>query len=73
MKFYVIESDRSGTFGCELSKRAAIDEGRKRGEPFRVHRTVIDIPAREAIRRLLANTGGYASESEIVYESPDSQ
>jgi hypothetical protein len=73
MKFYVIETDAGGTVGCEFSRRAAIMTGRTRGESFRVYRETIDIPAREALRLLLAHQGGYASGSELVYTSPDEQ
>lgn len=63
-KFYVIETDSSGTIGCELTKKAAVERATEQGyarDEFKVEAVEVEVTA-ESIRRLLGNLGGYAKE-----------
>lgn len=68
MKFFVVSSDRGGVVGCELTLAVAKVVGTNDGVPFSVERVECPVNA-ETVRRLLGNLGGYATESETVYES----
>lgn len=66
MKFYVFSALDGETFGCETSMKAAHTVGRERcgTDAYTIDLITIDMPPREALRRLLGNLGGYASLSQ---------
>lgn len=68
MKFYVVSSDRGGVVGCTLTLAAAKVVGIDDGPGFTIERVECAVNA-ETVRRLLGNLGGYATESDTVYES----
>jgi hypothetical protein len=67
VKIYVVQDGAGSTLGAEFSLEAAKRLGREdKGRAFSVTRITID-NTRDAVRRLLGNMGGFATESEIVY------
>jgi len=72
MKFYVVSSERDGVAGCERSLRAAHKLGRGLfgAGNYLVQLVVIGVKPSEAVRLLLGNLGGYATETAQVYPTP---
>lgn len=68
MKIYETVSDAGSTLAAEWSLKAAKAAGRAHGGEFVVWRSTVDLSPREAFRAAVKG-GGYATESEIVYES----
>ncbi len=69
MKIYETVLVDGGTIAAEWSLKAAKAAGVANGEPFVVWRSVVDLTPREAFRAAVKG-GGYASATEVVYESP---
>lgn len=63
MKFYIIETDKGETIGCELTRGAANLYAQERGffrDEYSI--TVAECPVNaDTVRRLLGNLGGYAT------------
>ena len=68
MKIYEAVLVDGGTIAVEWSLKAAKAAGRASGEPFVVWRSVVNLSPREAFRAAVKG-GGYADETEVVYES----
>ncbi len=65
--FEVVEVD-GGTIAVEWSLKAAKARGRANGGEFVVWRSIVNMSPREAFRAAVKG-GGYADETEVVYES----
>jgi hypothetical protein len=62
MKFWIIETDRGETIGCELTKKAAFEYAAAGGydrNELEIHCVECDVGS-ETVRRLLGNLGGFA-------------
>lgn len=68
MKVYETVSDAGTTIAAEWSLKAAKAAGRAHGGEFVVWRSIITGSVREALRAAIKG-GGYAAETEIVYQS----
>lgn len=74
--YYIAYSDEDGTLACEFSKAKAIKflqsyYGKSASKRSRVDAVTLGCTAREAVRRLLGNHGGYAGNTETVW--PESE
>lgn len=68
MRFYLVRLLGDEVLACEYSRRAAIATLRAQDMPGEVQCVTLGVPAREAVRRLLGDMGGYAASVETVYE-----
>lgn len=68
MKIYETVSEAGSTVAVEWSLKAAKAAGRAHGGEFVVWRSIVNMSPREAFRAAVKG-GGYADETEVVYES----
>jgi hypothetical protein len=68
MKLYETVTEGGGTIAAEWSLKAAKAAGRAHGGEFVVWRSIVNMTPREAFRAAVKG-GGYADETEVVYES----
>lgn len=70
MNFYVVMGP-DGVVGCTTIKGTAVKLAKTEGQPgTQVHKITLAHKPKEVIRRLLAQSGGYAKDQEIVFEIP---
>jgi hypothetical protein len=69
MKFFVVSTEDRGVIDCTTGIRAAHKSGRGTSPDgdYTVDEITVTLPPTEAIRRLLGNLGGYASDTARVY------
>lgn len=68
MIFYVITGNE-GVIGCTFAKGTAVKAAKAEGhEGTYVMKVELSCSPREAIRRLLGESGGYSKNTEVVYE-----
>lgn len=71
MKFYVVIGADGPPIGCEFNKAKAVKIAKANGEAgTRVDTFELCVTPREALRRLLGEQGGYATDIKTVFEIP---
>lgn len=78
-KFYVLSNEHGETIGCFMSQREAMAQGKAYGRRnieegtntgFAVQMVEIAVNA-ESICKMLAQQGGYAIDSRMIYDGTD--